>query len=434
MKNVGILTTFRSFDPAYSLCVVTNEQIGMFIDHGYGVKLLATKGYKGAKNSLKATICELPDQIRQNTVSVDATFNEDVDNLLQSYREHLKDVDVVITHDIIYQPDALKHNVALRAYAAERKDIHFLHWIHSATSPYRLANLVGKFPEKYKEVIKERFPRSYYIFFNDWSIPRIAREYQVGENLVKVVHHPTDYFKFAKFEQYSIDLCREKKLLEKDYVMTYPARLDNGKQLECGIKLIGSLKRLGFSSHFIAVDFHSSSDDPRDPKFKYRNFLKEVAQDWDADVTFTSEFRPESKVRVPEGVVRDLQDISNIFYMSSVSESYSLVTQESIMSNNLVILNRNFPPFRELFGPEAIFWPVQSNVDIVNITDGETKVDYHGKEKEDYLNLAKEVVANTLNKQNRLRRKLLATRNPDYIFTHELEPLLKAIKQDASLS
>lgn len=431
--GIAIVTDFRSDDHAYSLCNVVNEQLGMFLDHGYQPKMLVTKGYKPARNALKATVCELPDQVRQNTVSVDATFHEDVDNLLNAFREHLKDVEVVITHDTIYQPASLKHSVALRAYAAERKDIYFLHWIHSATSPYRLADLVGKFPEKYKEVVKEKFPRSYYIFFNDWSIPRIAREYQVGENLVKVVHHPTDYYKYAKFEQYSIDLCREKKLLEKDYVMTYPARLDNGKQLEYGIKLIGSLKRLGFSSHFVAVDFHSSSDNPNDPKFKYRNFLKDVAADWDADITFTSEFKPESKVRVPEGVVRDLQDISNIFFMSSVSESYSLVTQEAIMSNNLAILNRNFPPFRELFGPEAIFWPCNSNVDIANITDGETKVNYHGREKEDFLSLAKEVVANTMNKQNKLRRKLLATRNPDYVFTHELEPLIKGIVQDANV-
>lgn len=431
--GIAIFTDFRGDDYAYSLCNVVNDQLGMFLEHGYQPKLLVTKGYKADRNALKATICEIPDQVRQNKVVVDETFHQDVDNLLESIREHLKDVSVVITHDTIYQPAALKHSIALRAYAAERPDLHFLHWIHSATSPYKLSSLVNIFPAKYKEVVKTKFPRSYYIFFNNWSIPRIAREYDIPEHLVKVVHHPTDYFKFAKFEEYSIELCKTKKLLEKDYVMTYPARLDNGKQLEYGIKLMGSLKRLGFSSHFIAVDFHSSSNDPNDPKFKYREYLKGVAQDWDVDVTFTSEFKPESKVRVPEGVVRDLQDISNVFFMSSVSESYSLVTQEAIMSNNLVILNRNFPPFRELFGPEAIFWPANADVDPINIAEGAVKVDYHGKEEEDFLNLAKEVVANTINKQNRLRRKLLATRNPDYIFTHELEPLIKGIKEDKNV-
>jgi glycosyltransferase involved in cell wall biosynthesis len=405
------------------------------MEHGYNPKLLVTKGYKPGRNAIKATICELPDQIRQNEVVVDNSFNEDVDKLLESFREHLKDVELVITHDTIYQPASLKHNVALRAYAEERKDLHFLHWIHSATSPYKIADLVGIFPEKYKEVVGKKFPRSYYVFFNNWSIPRIAREYNIPESLVKIVHHPTDYFKFAKYEPYSIELCKKHNLISKDFVMAYPARLDNGKQLEYGIKMMGALKNLGFSVHFIGIDFHSSSDDPRDPKLQYRNQLKQIAKEWgvESDVTFTSEFKPESKVRVPEGVVRDLMDISNVFWMSSVSESYSLVTQEAAMSGNLLVLNRNFPPFRELFGPDAIMWPCDSNVDIANISDGGTKVSYNGLEREDYASLAKEVVASSTNKQNLTRRRLLAQRNPDYIFTHELEPLIKGIKSDKNI-
>jgi len=428
--TIGILTTFRDFDPAYSLCGVVDIQLKMFTDHGYKPKLFVTKGFKPQRNALKAEVCELPDQVRQNTVTVDKSFDDDVQNLLNAYREQMKDVSVVITHDIIYQPDALKHNVALRMYAEERPDLCFLHWIHSATSPYRLADLVGHFVDKCKEVVKKPFPRSYYVFFNDWSIPRIAREYGIGENVVQIVHHPTDYFTFAKYEPYSVEYCKKYDLLNKDFVMAYPARLDNGKQLEYGIKMLGALHNNGFSTHFIAIDFHSSSGDPKDPKFQYRNFLKQVAKDWNSEISFTSEFKPESKVRVPDGVIRDLFDISNVFFMSSVSESYSLVTQEAAMSNNLLVLNRNFPPFRDIFGNDAIFWPANSGVDVANICEGATTVNYNGQEREDFGKLALEVAANANSKQNRMRRRLLATRNPDYVFTHELEPLLTSIKED----
>lgn len=433
--GVAIITDFRSDDAAYSLCNVANDQLGMFLDNGYQPKFLVTKGYKPERNATKATICELPDQIRQNEVVVDESFNEDVEKLLESFREHLKDVNVVITHDIIYQPACLKHNVALRAYAEERKDIYFLHWIHSATSPFTIADQVGKFPEKYKEVVVKKFPRSYYVFFNHWSIPRIAREYRIPEYQVKIVHHPTDYFKFAKYEPYSIELCKKYDLLSKDFVMAYPARLDNGKQLEYGIKMMGALKDLGFSVFFIGVDFHSSSDNPKDPKFQYRTFLKQVAKEWnmEQEVVFTSEFKPESKVRVPEGVIRDLMDISNVFFMSSCSESYSLVTQEAAMSGNLLILNRNFPPMKELFGPDAINWPANSNVNILDICDGSTTVNYNGQERDDFQRLALEVAGNSATKQNLTRRKLLKERTPGYIFHRELEPLLTMIKEDAKV-
>jgi hypothetical protein len=55
----------------------------------------------------------------------------------------LKDVDVVLTHDVIYQNAALKHNFAARKIAEKaHPSIKWLHWIHSATSPVTaLANL-----------------------------------------------------------------------------------------------------------------------------------------------------------------------------------------------------------------------------------------------------------------------------------------------------
>ncbi len=432
-KNIAILATLRGDDSAYSLCNVINDQIKMFVNNGYKIKVFVTKGFKPERMFAheNVEICELPDQDRKNTISVDETFEEDVDLLVEAMTKALKDVDVLIAHDIVYQPDALKHNVALRV-VAEKMKVKCLHWIHSATSPYRLADLLDVFPEKYKEITKTKFDNSYYVFFNDWSKPRIAAEYSVSEDDVKIVHHPTDYPHFAKYHEVTKKLIDRYDLLSKDYIDVYPARLDEGKQLENPIKLIASLKKMGFSVQFIAVDFHSSSNDPNDPKFKYRNRLKETAKKWgltEDEVVFISEFCEETKVRVPEGMVTDLFDLSNIFFMSSVSESYSLVTQEAALKNNLLILNRNFPPLRDIFGNSAIFWPCNSNVDIVNMCDGESKVNYKNDEHEmfDYLMLAKMVVTNTINKQEQTRRKLLKERSLDYVFKKELEPIIYQI-------
>jgi len=430
--NIAICTGFRDDDEAYSICNVANDQIKMFVDNGYKLKVLVTKGFVPTRNFAhpNVTICEMPDQTRQNTITVDAAFNEDVEALYISMEEHLKDVDIVLTHDLVYQPGDLKHNIALRRYAENHK-IRFLHWIHSATSPYKLVDLMGIFPEKYKEVVGKRFPNSYYIFFNYWSKPRIESAYNVGEEEVKIIHHPTDYMKFAKFHPISVKIVNARKLLEKDHIIVYPARLDTGKQLEYPIKLIASLKRLGRSVQFIACDFHSSSDDPKDPKLIYRNELKKIAGEWGLtpeDYLFTSEFMPELKVRVPSEVVSDLFDISNIFFMSSGSESYSLVTQEAAMKGNLLILNRNFPPFTEIFGEDNLLFPCQSGVQIMDRIEGETSTKF-SDEKEAYLTLAKQVEANLATKQYKTRRKLLKERTPEYIFKNELEPLLFQIME-----
>jgi hypothetical protein len=425
-KDIAILTNFRSDDSSFSLCNVVNEQLAMFHRFGYEPTVLATEGFKPSRNFKEDAIRHLPDQTRANQATVDDTFKEDTDKLVEAFEKTLSDINVVITHDTVYSPDAIKHNVALRAYAEKRKDIFFLHWIHSATSPYNLIKLRPRFPEVYKEIIQKTFPRSFYVFFNDWSVPRIANEYSVGEELVKVVHHSTDYLDFAKYDDVTKDFIADKKLLEKDFICVYPARLDTGKQLEYPIKLMGAIKKLGFSVSFIAVDFHSSSDDPRDPKFVYRNKLKDIAIDWglnEREISFTSEYKQEWKVSTPRTVVSDLLDISNIFFMSSASESYSLVTQEASMKGNLLILNRNFPPFRDIFGSNAIFFPCNSNIDPTNYCDGDTKVAYHPSEEAVYDELAKQVVARVRTDQEITRRKLLRERTPECVFRREMEPL-----------
>lgn len=432
--KVCIFTDFRDYDSSYSLCLVAKEQAKFLLNHGYNPVVFVTDGFKPVDvfADPRIELRFLPDQIRQNTVTVDAEFNEDVKKLEESILEQMKDIDIVLTHDTIYQPASFKHNVALRA-VAEKTKLKFLHWIHSATSPYTMAELVGQFKEEYKEVIKKPFPRSYYIFFNNWSIPRIAKAYNVPESQVKVVHHTTDYAEFAKFHDISRKIVEDYDLYSKEYICVYPARLDTGKQLEYPIKLMATLKSMKYSVMFIALDFHSSSNDPKDPKFIYRQQLKDIAVEWglnEKEILFVSELMPETKVSVPNGVVADLMDLSNVFFMSSGSESYSLVTQEAAMKNNLLILNRNFPPFRDIFGANTLNFPCMSNVNVLDITEGETITTFPDGEKEAYLNLAKEVIAHTSTYQERTRRKLLRERNPRAVFTRQLEPLFHQIMEE----
>lgn len=432
MEGIAILTDFRGFDHSYSLCNVVAEQVKFLLANGYKPKVLVTKGFKPEGVFAQVELCELPDQNRSNTATVDDTFHEDVKALEASMLEHLKDVDIVITHDTIYQPASFKHNVALRA-VADKTNLKFLHWIHSATSPYDMAELVGHFTEEYKKVITKPFPRSYYIFFNNWSIPRIANAYGIRESQVKVVYHSTDYLAFADYHPISRKIVEDYDLLRKDYICYYPARLDRGKQLEYPIKLMGTLKQMKSSVQFIALDFHSSSDDPKDPKFQYRAFLKQTAKDWgldDREVLFVSELLPETKVAVPSKVVHDIADISNVFFMSSGSESYSLVTQEAGMMGKLIITNRNFPPFNELFGPHTLRFPCKAAVNALDIKDGETDSAYDQGEEQAYVVLAREVIAHNQTMQERTRRMLLRERNPHAIFKKHLEPLFIQIRKE----
>jgi glycosyltransferase involved in cell wall biosynthesis len=442
MKNKGkkilIFTQFSNADEAYSLNRVVQDQIQMFVTNGYKVVVTVAEGFTpvGWYAHSGVELRGMTTVPCHNEVKKDPTFDDDVDALTEDIKAIVSDVDFVISHDLIYQPSALKHNVACRKVAKDRPELKWAHWIHSATSPYTLGRLRGVFTDEYARIISEPFPNSYYVFFNHYSIPRIAENFKVDPEVVKIVHHPSDVYKLLRIkDKLVIKLAEKKKLLEADAVAIYPVRLDRGKQVQMVIKTLAMLKDRGFNVRVIVVDFHSTGGD----KVTYRDELKQLGIDWGLnaqELTFTSEFDPEWTVQIPHESTAELFALSNVFIQPSVSESYSLTTQEFIIiSRGVLVLNQDFPPFRDIFGPDAIYRKFSSNIDVMSGLDGNTTTQYGPNDaspeervsyEKDYHRETAGMIANQLRHTQAYARwiKIKRERNLQYIFTHELEPLI----------
>ena len=125
-----------------------------------------------------------------------------------------------------------------------------------------------------------------------------------------------------------------------------------------------------------------------------------------------------------------------MFIQPSVSESYSLTTQEFIIiTRGVLVLNQDFPPFRDIFGPDAIFRKYSSNIDVMSGLDGNTNTQYgpNDASKEERAHYEKNyhretagLIANQLRHNQGYSRwiKIKRERNLQYIFSKELEPLL----------
>jgi len=336
----------------------------MLILGGYEPVVIVNEGFKPVEMYEKAEIRYLPNVAAHNDVVKDATFEDDVEKIYQKLKEHLADIDVVITHDWIYQPAALKQNIAARRLAKEQPRIKWLHWIHSATPPYTLANLRPIFKEEYLNLFSVPFPNSNYIAFNQMCMPSLARNFGVQEEMVKYVPHPIDVPRFYGFDELLTKLFYDKKIADADAVCIYPIRLDRGKQVEYVIKTMAELKKFGMKVRVIIADFHSTGGD----KVTYREELKSLAIDWGLvgnDVTFTSEFAKEWGYQVPWETLAKLMQYSNVYMHCSVSETYSLTTQEAGVSGKVIVLNGDFPPYRDIYGPHAIYRKYSSNWDLM---------------------------------------------------------------------
>jgi len=441
-KRIAIFTNFFSFDPSYSLIRVTVNQIKMLLRNGYEPTVIVSDSFdpKGTVFE-KVNLKKVPNVPCHNEVKKDESFDDDVQAIYKLAKEHLKDIDVCITQDIVYKPSELKYNFAARKIADEYKDLKWLHWINSATPPITLNSLMGMFKDEYLELVKKPFPNSKYVFFNEISRDIIAKNFGVSKEDVRIVHHPSDLY-----DVYAITDKNLKRFIDKrdifmaDAIFVYPIRLDRGKQVEYVIKTAAMVKELNLDVRCIVVDFHSTGGD----KVTYRDELKQLGLDWGLspkELSFTSEFCENWHLEIPHETVLSLFRLSNCFVMPSVSESYSLIAQEAALNRNIMVLNQDFPPFRDIFGPKNIFRKYSSNWDILagfdeairegshtdtqygpaNISADERKdweKKYHKDTAGQFVKMLRENPAFATSIHIRKHRNL------DYVFTKELEPIL----------
>lgn len=427
MKDIFILTNFSAYLKSYSPIIVVGEQLKMFKTHGYNPVLITAEGWEPPEDSIFAE-CEnrqiFPAHV-YNEAKVDDVFAEEVERLNKEIDAILTDNCVVITHDLIFLPDYVKHNLACRQIAEKRPNIQWIHWIHSATNPNQLIQEREMYGEKYLEFLTNRFPNSIIAFPNSGDIERVAANFSYETDQVHEVPHSTDPVRHM--EPIVKRLWNDLALYEKDIIMVLPIRLDRGKNAEVNIRVMKGIKEVGLNGQLIVCDFQSTGDD----KVVYREDLKKLAEELGItnNVTFLSEFDEQAHMEVDNKVIDQLFQLSNVFISASKSETYSLIAQEAMSKGNLCILNNNFAPMRSIYGQYAIYRQFDSNVGSDGM-NGETTVNYDDID-EYMLGIAKNIKYYTLNDKILAGKTFVRRdRNPHAVFKNYLEPLLYRIPED----
>lgn len=450
-NKVAILTTFYEVDEAYSLCGVVEDQIRMFVDNGYKIKVIVDQAFKspgGYWSHPNVTYGYTPPVQRSNDGILNENWRQECDDMFLCLSQELEGYKTVITHDITLQPAHLIWNVATRRLAEQNEELFWLHWSHSPTSPAVTCNI----PE-ISNIISQKFPHSYMCYPNDWDRKRVALNYGVELDEVKCVHHSSDIASLLMgdeidLSQYEMndedrkkldrkmnypirlakELIEEFDILSKDVISIYPCRLDRGKQPEWNIKTMAAIKRTGRSVCLIIADFHSTGGD----KVVYREEMKRIGRSLGLgpdELIFMSEWREETHYSVPKQTIMHLKKISDFHMHPSNTETYSLVVQESMITRNFCILNHQLPVMRDIYGSANVLYePFGSTVDIMTGENGSTNINVTNEELH-FGNLAMKIIYflenNPVLSQFRFIRQ---KRSKKYIFKNELEPLLFVTK------
>jgi len=385
--RAAILTDFANHDAAYSLCGVVANQTKMLVGNGVLTKVLVREGFPesdaGAYHGAEVVQLD-PGETGTNTVEVTDKSGAEIEHLTNQMRDALADANVVLAHDVIYQPNQWKHHVAARRLAKERPDLRWVHWVHSVTG-MNVAAQTGAFAPE----LEGKFPNSVLVAFHDEEINRKGAMYGYEMDEVVVVPHPIDLTEC--YHPLALEVIGKAGLVEADVIGIFPCRLDRGKQPHFLIEIFAELNDMGWDARVVIVDFHSIHGGPKPgdeefdkhpmhaigwDKMVYRDEMKRLAAERHVPTTFTSDMDyAEADQHVDHKAVLDLMDYADVLVQPSIAEAFSLVVFEAMWKRCGLVLNFDLPRWREFQG-RALLYKFSSGVDVTTGMLGETKTEY----------------------------------------------------------
>jgi glycosyltransferase involved in cell wall biosynthesis len=407
-KKICILSHFGSFQDSYALHVGWLERARMLeyfnIDFDFLVNdNCNTNIYPHQRNVLK-------------NISKMLKFKERVKFFEKEYVKLLKDYDIILTCDMVYQRGGnfLPQNQAMRN-ASKYLKAHWFHWIHSAwTHP----DTNTKYPDTLRN---EMPPRSTLVYMNNSEIDGVAKMYNTDIKNVGCVWNPKDIRSFKDFHPFAWEVTKKLDIPNKDIIQIFPhcaTRMD-AKGINSIIKIFASLKDKGQKIALVMANGNASRVLSNIKKKK--EYMKNLGLVDGEDFLFTheiTELKP-----FPRKAVADIFSISNIFIFASYREVSPNVLLEAKISDNLLVLNKRLKCVSEFGGKNAIYF--ESSFKTPGIRDGEPgdmQIVKYNNEKKYFYNLADAIIKNIRSKKHIWKFSY------ENIWKNQLYPLLNSAK------
>lgn len=410
-KRIAIFTTFAGFDPGYALHVGTLARARMMKKYGLNFDTLVQTNFKSEVEfpNMKAVIPRLrlrkyeedPNQYKQNIVI-----------LRDALPDILKEYDIVITHDLIYQRNFLPHNTVIHELAKKYDHIRWFHWIHSGPKFPRET----KHPQKYLHTLPKN---SKIVYMNETDSLRIAESYGTTLDNVRVVFNTKEPSEFFRFDPITTSLIYEHDLFDADIMQTFPFSTPRheGKQVTKVIRLFSQFKKLGHKVKLVLVNAHSNNNEGKVAKL--REYGTKLGLD-NKDLIITSEG---GHLRgLPREVVADLFQISNLFVFPSTSEVCPNVLLEASIAGNFLVINESLPCLKDFCSGKVLanwgFGSVHFNVNHEN-----------EKAEENWYKEVAKIIAGEIYKERtyHTRKHAFQHFNYKYVFEKQFLPMISEI-------
>lgn len=430
--KIGIVTTFQSFMPQYSLTGIVKDRAEMLTKYGHEVHLFVSERYHGEEFPAKVTVeKKIPYTHLADYHSLSEFTGEDKDykpkegwdtptqhqliknNTAAMFRKELHDYDVVITEDIVFQGWHLPFAVAIIEASKDLPNVRWLHAIHSVPSVQSDFWNISLYGKRHKLVYPNRI-----------DALRVAEQYRGTIDDVRVIPHIKDMRTLFDYSQDTINFLEWcPGAMQAEIVQIYPASVDRleAKRLAEVIEVFSNLKNMGRTVCLVVATQWATGPKQLGIINEYKRLATELGLNVGTDIVFTPDFKPANKenkfgVGIPKYMIRELFQLSNIFIFPTREETFGLVLPEAALCGSpIVVLNGSLDMMHEVSGYNAIYFDFGSYH--ANVTHANKKLLLH--------DIALIVLGRVLaNESVRLKTFMRRHYNMDYLYKRYYAPIL----------
>ena len=325
--RIALATSFSRWDDGYSLCHVVRNQANAFAELGHQVEIWG-------ESSLE--YCELLDNrvaivpcFSKHHYKADAAEAEDVSLKVKEFVEATFNFrpELVIGHDLLFQASLIAYAAAIHKLPVLGDRV-WLHMVHSncARGERRTAGSHAR----------RHLPFGHHLLSLGESHRRaVASHYGASPDDVFVCPNPVDFME--RMDDRTKVIARELRLLERDFVQVYPLSSTRfePKGVRWLVDLFDIMKSKGQDVCLLVCNCHAN--EPSVAAHIKRHLQAEhMGRD---DLVFTSIRWPGMEHAVPNRVVKELTQLSNLFIFPSISEACSLALIDAQAAGCHLVLN-----------------------------------------------------------------------------------------------
>lgn len=260
--------------------------------------------------------------------------------------------DAVVVHNVFTMPFDLKLTAALREMAVARPEIRFINWVHdiAAVNPHYSHHAWHR--AEY-QMLKEP-PKALHVAVSEVRRVEYLDLTGLREDQCRIIPNGVDVANILALTERINSLVARLRLWSRDYVLLHPARVLRRKNIELGLRVVHSLRDLGFDVAYLvtgAPDVHQA--DGVAYGVELRTMIDELALQHSA--IFLGE-----TMELANDDVRSLYAVSDALLFPSKAEGFGLPVVEAGL-HGVPIFCSDIPAHREVGQGIANYFDLDSD-------------------------------------------------------------------------